>query len=72
MIQPWTPCEARAPGCTGRAQHRHHKKTKARGGSDSPANIAMVCFSCHRRIHDHVAWSTDRGWLIPSWEEEPA
>jgi len=57
-------------GCGGRAEHRHHRKSRARGGSDDPANLLDVCPYCHRLIHDHPAEAHDRGLLRQSWEEE--
>lgn len=30
----------------------HHIKTKGTGGGDVPSNLLVVCFACHRAIHD--------------------
>lgn len=46
-------CEARLPGCFREASEIHHKKSRARGGSNNPINLLHVCSSCHRKITDH-------------------
>lgn len=35
--------------------HVHHMLPRSRGGSDTPANLRVLCFPCHRKIHDHTA-----------------
>lgn len=62
-------CEARADGCTGRAEHRHHRKLRSHGGGDEKANTLDVCGRCHDWIHDHPAVAYGRGWLVHSWDE---
>jgi hypothetical protein len=65
------PCAVRVEGvCTGRAQHRHHRKLRSRGGSNDPANLLDVCLRCHDYIHRHPKESIRRGWMLPSWADE--
>lgn len=45
-------CEARiSSACRGLGQHFHHRKLRAQGGPDTPANLVHVCFLCHVQIH---------------------
>lgn len=30
-------------------------------------NLVSVCDECHRFIHDNVAWSKERGFILSSW-----
>lgn len=61
-------CEARCEGvCTTKAEHVHHIVLRSRGGSDDPANLAAVCNSCHRHIHDNPAWATEHGFMRSKW-----
>lgn len=63
-------CEVRIDdACSGRAEHRHHRKMRSQGGSDDPSNLLAVCWACHRWIHDHPSVSYGRGWLVRSWDE---
>ena len=32
--------------------HIHHKKSRGAGGDDSRDNLELICYQCHRRIHD--------------------
>lgn len=57
-------CEVRTEVCTGRAEHRHHKLRRSRGGSDDASNTADCCGRCHLFIHEHPAWAYAAGWLI--------
>lgn len=64
-----TSCAARiVPGCTGRAQHRHHRKLR-RHGDERPVNLLPVCFACHEFIHRNVAWARSWGLIVPSWAD---
>lgn len=63
-------CEAQLDGCTGYAQHRHHRRQKATGGAEDNSwpNIAEICFACHHRIHHDILWAMLKGWIIESWQ----
>ena len=37
----------------------HHKLPQSRGGGHERANLALLCFHCHRGAHDHS---------LPDWE----
>lgn len=64
-------CEARLPGCTGRAEHAHHRKMRSQGGSHRTVNLLDVCLSCHDHIHlVDVAGAYERGHLLHSWDNE--
>lgn len=67
---------ARAGGecelCGIRLQGRweaHHRKLRSRGGQDSACNLAALCFLCHRRCHQHVAWSEEQGYIVSSYAD---
>jgi len=52
-------CEARAPGCTGRALHVHHRRgrMKLRDGPDrliDDSEFCSVCPNCHEWIENSV------------------
>ena len=49
----------------------HHRKLRSRGGQDSAANLVALCGLCHRRVHSHVAWATDQGFIV-SANDDPA
>ena len=52
--------------CGGAGEHLHHRQLR-RGGDHSAANLVDLCNYCHRRIHGHVAWSTEHGWLVSQY-----
>ena len=63
-------CEALITSrCTGRGEHKHHRKLRSRGGVDSTSCLVDVCHHCHDWIHAHPKDSTERGWMVPSWAE---
>lgn len=47
----------------------HHRKLKSRGGQDSVSNLAALHPLCHRRVHGHVTWATEAGFLVPSQQD---
>jgi 5-methylcytosine-specific restriction endonuclease McrA len=32
--------------------HLHHKKSRGSGGGDDLENLVLICFKCHRKVHD--------------------
>lgn len=65
-------CEVRAEGCTGQAQHFHHRRLRSQGGSHEPDLIAHCCAHCHLvAIHGNPAWAYAHGWLIRTGEDHP-
>lgn len=60
-------CEVGADGCTGRAEHHHHRKMRSAGVDHSPENLFAVCGSCHFKAHN-ASERFDRGWQLHSWE----
>lgn len=32
----------------------HHRLPRSRGGTHEQSNIAVLCFDCHRAVHDHT------------------
>lgn len=32
--------------------HIHHLKTRGSGGEDVPENVVLLCWDCHRGVHD--------------------
>lgn len=67
------PCEAGTAGvCTGRAEHRHHKRRRSQGGGEDRANIALLCHACHNHTHSNPAEARKAGLLvfgIDNWEQ---
>lgn len=59
-------CEAMiiAAGCTGRAEHLHHRKLRSQGGEHTVENVVHICHRCHRWIHHHPAQSYEWGLLV--------
>lgn len=60
-------CEAMcAAGCTGRAEHLHHRRLRSQQGGHEVANLIHICHVCHDWIHKHPAAAFDHGWLVRS------
>jgi hypothetical protein len=58
------------------ALQTHHRRLRGMGGSkwagiNLPSNLITVCATCHKYIHDHVAWAKSEG-LIVSHSADPA
>ena len=69
MARPGEPlahyCEVGRIGtCTGVAEHRHHRLTRARGGGDEAANTVDVCAACHDLIHARPTLAYAHGWML--------
>jgi hypothetical protein len=62
-------CQARTPECTGRVEHRHHRKLRSQGGDNSDANLLPVCSRCHNWIHANPKLAVERGLIVRSWED---
>jgi hypothetical protein len=56
-------CEIAHEGCTGRAEHCHHRLMRSAGGKDEAANLLAACHRCHEHIHANPALSYEHGWL---------
>ena len=54
--------------CTEPGQHLHHRQLR-RAGDHSAANLVHLCNTCHRRIHGHVSWSLQTGWLVSQYRD---
>lgn len=64
-------CKAKIEGvCQGRAVHSHHRKTRARGGSNDPVNLVRLCHACHDWVHGHSIAATEMGLLLHAWDDE--
>lgn len=65
LADPWPRrCEVGVPSvCTGRAQHKHHRVLRSRGGSDDFGNLVHCCHACHAHIHANPAWATAHGFM---------
>lgn len=61
-------CEARLFGCTWIPTEVHHRKSRARGGSNDPKNLDYICHKCHHKITTHEP-GTER-FRTPSWGKE--
>lgn len=62
-------CEARLPGCTGFAQHVHHKGGRKRPDANRIVLLLDVCWHCHSEIHAHPEQSYALGLLVHSWQD---
>jgi 5-methylcytosine-specific restriction endonuclease McrA len=63
-------CQVNGPGCTGRAEHGHHKLPRSQGGRDVASNALAVCHRCHLRVHLYPSESYALGYLLR--KERPA
>lgn len=61
-------CEIQLAGCWRKAADPHHRKSRARGGSNDLINLLAVCPHCHRAVTDH-AQGTWR-YRTHSWDPE--
>lgn len=61
-------CEIMAPhtGCTGRAEHMHHRKLRSQGGEHTVENLVNICERCHTYTHMHPAEANTNGWIVRS------
>jgi hypothetical protein len=57
-------CQVGGPGCTGWAEHGHHKRAKAQGGLDVESNCLAVCRRCHRYLHENPGFAAARGFIL--------
>ena len=51
-------------GVIGQPHAVHHRKGRQCVDPHSPANMVLLCESCHIHIHAHPAESYDQGWMI--------
>lgn len=66
----WRCTVGAASGCTGRAEHAHHRRMRSQGGTDTAENLLAVCHACHDHVHAHPAEAYRRGWLERTTEED--
>lgn len=45
----------------------HHRKLRSRGGDHALVNLLALHPDCHAFAHQHPAWATVHGWVVPSW-----
>jgi hypothetical protein len=55
--------------CWGR-EEIHHLRRRSQGGTDLPANLALVCEAHHFHVHAHPEWAASVGLLIIRPEAE--
>lgn len=53
-------------GCSGRAEHMHHRQLRSQGGEHTVANLVHICSACHYWLHMHPAIAYTNGWLVKS------
>ncbi len=56
--------------CLVRANHVHHRKLRANGGTNNRANLTPLCGNCHRYVHDHPAFSYRYGLMLHAGDPE--
>lgn len=61
-------CEARLPGCTGRATHVHHVLPRSAGGTHDLVNLLDLCGSDHRWVHLHPVEARKLGLLASRYD----
>ena len=44
----------------------HHRKRRSQGGADTAENTVALHRLCHNRIHGHVTWAEQVGFLLRS------
>jgi HNH endonuclease len=67
------------PGC-GRCEwcgknlpvDAHHRHLHGQGGPDIPQNLVAVCRECHYFIHANRVEAVGRGFIVDSWDANPA
>lgn len=64
-------CEAKTPVCDHYARHVHHIARRKGKGSHAPELLLDVCPPCHDEIHQNVAVSYERGWLVHDFAVAP-
>lgn len=50
---------------------RHHRQRRGVGG-DRLSNLLLIHGDCHRSIHSSPELARDRGWIVSSYEPDPA
>lgn len=55
-------------GCDSPATHVHHRQLR-RHGRHGASNLLHTCGPCHTRIHGHVRYSMDVGWIVSAYDE---
>lgn len=65
-------CELCAERLPSAGWHAHHRKLRSRGGQDDVANVVALHTLCHTRVHGHVDWATQAGFLVASHDEPTA
>ncbi len=61
-------CEARLVGCDGLAVDCHEVLRRSQGGSlTDPANLMLLCRSCHRWVTEHPTGAAAAGLARWSW-----
>ena len=44
--------------------HRHHRLTRAHGGTNELDNLLLACDGCHTYIHHNPRESYEKGWMV--------
>jgi 5-methylcytosine-specific restriction endonuclease McrA len=57
-------CEARLDGCSDEGLAPHHRLRRSQGGPHTIENLVLLCWRCHRWVHDHTGWAYRVGLLI--------
>lgn len=50
---------------------RHHRQRRRVGG-DALANLVLLHPRCHADVHSHPVLARERGFIVPTWVEDPS
>lgn len=70
----WARCRDRCEWCGDPLQGdaaRHHRQRRGVGG-DRLSNLVLLHTRCHRHVHDHPQQATALGFIVSSYDADPA
>ena len=47
----------------------HHRRLRSRGGQDSACNLVALDHHCHRRLHNHIRFATEHGFIVSAYDD---
>lgn len=52
---------------TVQATHMHHRQLRRSGDHTAP-NLLHLCSMCHTRLHGHVRYALDQGFIVSAYD----